>query len=51
MNPIHNDRNGVEFDSYFESGNLDTVIETNINEFDCFMRIDTNTCGHNQWYA
>ena len=47
MNPEYKEKCAIEFDSFFESGNLDTVIEVNLNEYDCFMRIDTNTCGHN----
>jgi hypothetical protein len=34
------------FDSYFESGNIDTVIQTSPHEFDLYIRPDANTKGH-----
>ena len=39
-----------KFDSDFESGNLDLVIQRSKNEFDLYMRVDTNTQGHTNWY-
>jgi hypothetical protein len=54
MNPklIENDELHKEliFDSNFESGNLDTVIKKKDLEYDLFMRVDTNTKGHHQWF-
>ena len=41
--------NDLIFDSCFEGGNLDLVIKTNINEYDLFMRSDSNTRGHTNW--
>ena len=38
------------FDSYFESGNLDMVIKVQQREYDLYMRSDSNTYGHNQWF-
>ncbi len=38
------------FASDFEGGNLDLVVGVGEREFDCFMRVDTNTKGHLQWY-
>jgi hypothetical protein len=38
------------FDSNFESGNLDLVVKLQENEYDLYMRTDSNTRGHNQWY-
>ena len=38
------------FDSSFESGNLDMVIQVDRSEFDMFMRVDSNTRGHHQWF-
>ena len=40
----------IVFDSLFESGNLDAVIEVGEREYDCFMRVDANTAGHLHWY-
>jgi hypothetical protein len=40
----------VEFDSNFESGNLDAAVRVSKGEYDIFMRIDSNTRGHLQWY-
>ena len=37
----------LEFDSKFESGNLDRVVAIGQNEYDLYMRADTNTRGHN----
>ena len=38
------------FDSNFESGNLDRVFRVREYEYDLFMRVDTNTSGHHQWF-
>ena len=38
------------FDSEFESGNLDIVVQVDENEFDCYMRVDSNTKGHLNWF-
>lgn len=50
MNPTIKTGDEVVFDSDFESGNLDTVIKVADNEYDLFMRVDTNTRGHVQWF-
>ena len=38
------------FDSCFESGNLDKVVQIAENEYDLYMRVDANTRGYHQWY-
>jgi hypothetical protein len=38
------------FDSNFESGNLDMAIKVGEKEYDLYMRVDTNTRGHHQWF-
>lgn len=38
------------FDSKFESGNLDMAIRIKENEYDLYMRVDSNTRGHHQWF-
>jgi hypothetical protein len=40
----------IEFDSMFESGNLDRVIMVGPREYDLYMRPDTNTRSHHQWF-
>jgi hypothetical protein len=40
----------LRFDSDFESGNLDAVVQRASAEFDLFMRVDTNTRGHTNWF-
>lgn len=50
MNPKL-DQNSLIFDSKFESGNLDAVIKVSETEYDCFMRVDSNTRGHLQWFS
>ena len=41
----------ILFDSDFESGNLDFVFKLeNTSIYYCFMRMDTNTKGHTQWF-
>ena len=50
MNPKLIEENHLIFDSQFESGNLDAVVKINDNEYDCFMRVDSNTRGHLQWF-
>lgn len=42
--------NNLQFDSCFESGNLDTVFQTGPNEYDLYIRVDTNTRGHTSWF-
>jgi len=55
LRPFSGMRAGVDsdclcFDSQFECGNLDTVIRTAQDEYELFMRVDTNTKGHTNWY-
>jgi len=38
------------FDSCFESGNLDVVVRVKEREYDLYMRSDSNTYGHRQWF-
>lgn len=42
----------MEFDAKFESGNLDKVVlpSPEGNEYDLYMRVDSNTRGHHQWF-
>jgi cytosolic carboxypeptidase protein 2/3 len=44
MNPLM--KHKLEFDSDFESGNLDFAIEIKPKEYDLYMRVDPNTRGH-----
>ena len=50
MNPRQVNERELRFDSMFESGNLDMVIKTKEWEYDLYMRVDTNSRGHNQWF-
>lgn len=50
MNPTIKENSELIFDSNFESGNLDTVVKVAENEYDLYLRIDTNTRGHLQWF-
>ena len=43
-------KNDVKFDAHYEGGNLDLAIKTGKDEYDLFIRIDTNTRGHNSWF-
>jgi hypothetical protein len=38
------------FNSTFECGNLDRVVKVKSDEYDLYMRADSNTRGHNQWF-
>lgn len=38
------------FSSDFEGGNLDAAIRVRQNEYDLFMRSDSNTRGHCNWF-
>jgi hypothetical protein len=40
----------LKFDATFESGNLDRVVMVSPNEYDLYMRPDSNTRGHHQWF-
>jgi hypothetical protein len=44
--------NELIFDSAFECGNLDQVVVacSQTAEYDLYMRNDSNTRGHNQWF-
>lgn len=61
MNPLIRERQGfmsqenfkkpsLEFESKFESGNLDMAIQIRDMEYDIYMRVDSNTRGHHQWF-
>jgi hypothetical protein len=34
----------------FECGNLDKVVMVSANEYDLYMRADSNTRGNHQWF-
>lgn len=38
------------FDSCFESGNLDIAAKVKENEYDLYIRDDSNARGHHQWF-
>ncbi|CAG9331274.1 unnamed protein product [Blepharisma stoltei] len=38
------------FSSCFESGNLDKVVKVKDDEYDLYLRTDSNSYGHNWWY-
>lgn len=40
----------LKFDSKFESGNLDKVCKVKEDEYDLYIRNDSNTYGKNQWF-
>jgi hypothetical protein len=40
----------LQFDSNFEGGNLDVVVRTKEDEYDLYIRADSNARGHNQWF-
>ena len=40
----------LEFDSNFESGNLDLVVKKSTFEYDLFMRSDSNSGRHHHWF-
>jgi hypothetical protein len=40
----------VTFDSSLQSGNLDAAVRSGEAEYDLFIRNDSNTRGHSQWY-
>ena len=40
----------ILLDSSFESGNLDMAVQIGQNEYDMYMRVDSNTRGHHQWF-
>ena len=44
------DRNELHFNSNFENGNLDMVVKTGDDTYDLFLRVDTNTKGHTNWF-
>jgi len=50
MDPKMDLTDELQFDSFFESGNLDIVTKAKNFEYDLYMRIDTNSTGHQQWF-
>lgn len=40
----------LEFDAFFEGGNLDMAVRAENDDYDLYMRPDANTRGHNQWF-
>jgi hypothetical protein len=48
MNPKMN--HNLIFESNFEGGNLDCVVKINDFEYDLYMRVDSNTRGHLNWF-
>ena len=38
------------WDSDFECGNLDIVQKRGKGHYNLYMRVDTNTKGHHQWF-
>lgn len=50
MNPDFPTEGELIFDAHFESGNLDIVVKRRELEYDLYMRVDTNTKGHHQWF-
>ena len=49
MNPTAS-KTELQFDSNFECGNLDLVVKVAYNDYDLFMRVDSNTRGHTCWF-
>lgn len=50
MNPDPRVEDEFRFDSDFESGNLDMVVKTRPDCYDLWLRVDTNSRGHMQWF-
>ena len=50
INPDMFKQPSLLFDSMFESGNLDMVVQIKEHEYDLYMRVDSNTRGHHQWF-
>ena len=40
----------LQFSSDFESGNLDMAVQIGENEYDLFLRVDSNTGGYTGWF-
>ena len=40
----------TSFDSNFESGNLEYVVSEDLATFELYLRPDSNTHGHFQWF-
>ena len=49
--PVYvNQQKLLQFDSNFESGNLDSVYLASQNEYNLLCKVDTNTKGHTYWF-
>lgn len=40
----------LQFDSNFESGNLDSAYLANPQEYNLLLKVDTNSRGHSHWF-
>lgn len=40
----------LQFDSMFESGNLDVAVQVQPVEFNLYLKADTNTRGYCNWF-
>ena len=45
-----NQKKLLQFDSNFESGNLDSVYLVNEREYNLMLKVDTNTRGNTYWF-
>ena len=45
-----NENKLLQFDSNFESGNLDSVYLVNEREYNLMLKVDTNTKGNTYWF-
>ena len=50
MNPTLGDPDELRFDGSFESANLDCAVKVSSEEYDLFLRVDSNSQGHTQWF-
>ena len=58
LRALHLETEPLRFNSDFESGNLDIAVKVQnetasgevVHEYDLFMRVDSNTKGHTNWY-
>jgi len=40
----------IQFDSNFESGNLDSAYLASLNEYNLLLKMDMNTVGNSLWF-
>ena len=48
--PVNSSEQNLKFTSNFESGNMEIACRKKVNDYELYMKPDTNTKAHFQWF-